>query len=29
MTPKTFAEILDEAFEQSCRMDASRTARAT
>ncbi len=27
MTSKTFAEILDEAFEQSCRMDASLNER--
>jgi peroxiredoxin len=27
MTPKTFAEILDEAFERSCRMDASLNER--
>ena len=27
MTAKTFAEILDEAFEQSCRMDASLSER--
>jgi phosphoserine phosphatase len=27
MTSKTFAEVLDKAFEQSCRMDASLNER--